>query len=81
MTDAARTADEELLASLGYKQEFRREFTGLEVSVYPKCSLCESAVCGFAWSALRVMRWWWFGAAETSVLNIGPGAPGRINPL
>jgi len=23
-------ADEELLASLGYKQEFRREFTGLE---------------------------------------------------
>lgn len=25
-------ADEELLASLGYKQEFRREFTGLEVS-------------------------------------------------
>lgn len=37
MTDAARTADEELLASLGYKQEFRREFTGLEVSVYPQC--------------------------------------------
>ncbi|KAI0728352.1 APC amino acid permease [Irpex lacteus] len=30
MTDVARTADEELLASLGYKQEFRREFTGLE---------------------------------------------------
>ncbi|KAI0341281.1 APC amino acid permease [Trametopsis cervina] len=27
---SARTADEELLASLGYKQEFRREFTGVE---------------------------------------------------
>lgn len=28
-------ADEELLASLGYKQEFKREFTGLEVSENP----------------------------------------------
>lgn len=81
MTDVARTADEELLASLGYKQEFRREFTGLEVSIYPQCPLCESTVCGFAASALRVMRWWWFGAAETSVPNVGPGALGRISPL
>ena len=29
---AIETADEELLASLGYKQEFQRAFTGLEVS-------------------------------------------------
>ena len=28
---AIERADEELLASLGYKQEFRRAFTGLEV--------------------------------------------------
>ena len=28
---AVARGDEELLASLGYKQEFRREFTGLEV--------------------------------------------------
>ena len=33
VAEVARTADEELLESLGYKQEFRREFTGLEVSV------------------------------------------------
>lgn len=31
---SARTADEELLASLGYKQEFRREFTGVEVCTH-----------------------------------------------
>lgn len=31
MNTAVSKADEELLASLGYKQEFRREFTGLEV--------------------------------------------------
>jgi hypothetical protein len=30
--DVIRQADEELLATLGYKQEFRREFTPLEVS-------------------------------------------------
>ncbi|KAJ7118628.1 hypothetical protein C8R43DRAFT_1137184 [Mycena crocata] len=29
--DATRLADEELLATLGYKQEFKREFTLLEV--------------------------------------------------
>ena len=29
---AIELADEELLASLGYKQEFQRAFTGLEVS-------------------------------------------------
>ncbi|GBE87110.1 Uncharacterized amino-acid permease [Sparassis crispa] len=29
-SDAIAVADEELLASLGYKQEFRREFSGLE---------------------------------------------------
>ena len=29
---AIEIADEELLASLGYKQEFQRAFTGLEVS-------------------------------------------------
>ena len=28
---AVALADEELLASLGYKQEFQRAFTGLEV--------------------------------------------------
>ena len=27
-------ADKELLASLGYKEEFQRAFTGLEVSVF-----------------------------------------------
>ena len=32
-------ADEALLASLGYKQEFRREFTGLEVRICVACSL------------------------------------------
>ena len=30
---AIQRTDEELLASLGYKQEFKRAFTGLEVSV------------------------------------------------
>lgn len=30
--DIVRQADEELLASLGYKQEFKREFSSLEVS-------------------------------------------------
>ena len=29
---AVQRADEELLATLGYKQEFQRAFTGLEVS-------------------------------------------------
>lgn len=29
--DAIRLADEELLAQLGYKQEFKRAFTPLEV--------------------------------------------------
>ncbi len=30
--EATTRADEELLASLGYKQEFQRAFSGLEVS-------------------------------------------------
>lgn len=30
--DRIRQADEELLAALGYKQEFKREFSPLEVS-------------------------------------------------
>lgn len=32
--DAITRADEELLATLGYKQEFRRAFTSLEVRPY-----------------------------------------------
>lgn len=31
---AIELADEELLANLGYKQEFQRAFTGLEVRAY-----------------------------------------------
>jgi hypothetical protein len=31
-TPGVRNADEELLATLGYKQEFKREFTPFEVS-------------------------------------------------
>lgn len=31
--EAVQRADEELLASLGYKQEFRRAFTPIEVSI------------------------------------------------
>ena len=37
---AIERADEELLASLGYKQEFQRAFTGLEVG----CSCVSTAV-------------------------------------
>jgi hypothetical protein len=38
----ARAADEQLLASLGYKQEFQREFTGLQAS---SLCLCFSLPC------------------------------------
>ena len=34
--DATKLADEQLLASLGYKQEFKREFSPLEVNLYQK---------------------------------------------
>lgn len=37
---AIAVADEALLASLGYKQEFRREFTGFEVSSGPRATGC-----------------------------------------
>lgn len=41
-------ADEQLLASLGYKQEFQRAFTGLEVRYFLpfqaslSCAVCDS---------------------------------------
>ncbi len=36
---AVQLADEELLAAMGYKQEFQRAFTGLEVRSIALCSL------------------------------------------
>ena len=48
MNEALRTADEELLASLGYKQEFQRAFSALEVSrafCRAKTSIWMSLLC------------------------------------
>ena len=46
---AIELADEELLASLGYKQEFQRAFTGLEVS--GRYHLNRSQIAGFSGNA------------------------------
>ena len=57
VAEVARTADEELLESLGYKQEFRREFTGLEVSVrFTRVFLRDVVLClGIVG---KTMGWW-----------------------
>ena len=54
---AIELADEELLASLGYKQEFQRAFTGLEVS--DRCVLNRGQIAGCSGNAPRAsVRYW-----------------------
>ncbi len=55
--DAIRVADEALLASLGYKQEFKRAFTPLEVYFTPLISpwITIFQVFGIAFSIIGLL--------------------------
>jgi amino acid transporter len=76
MQDKYRQADEALLASLGYKQEFRREFTPIEVfgiafsiiGVLP--SIASVLVYALPNGGPVAMGWGW-AVASLGVLSIG----------
>ena len=52
-----RTADEELLHALGYKQEFKREFTAFEVFGTPRVFqiYCYERLSGIAFSVIGLL--------------------------
>ncbi|KAI0717739.1 APC amino acid permease [Cerioporus squamosus] len=75
---ALQIADEELLASLGYKQEFQRAFTGLEVSISPidRRSLRRHSVAtfGIAFSIIGLLP----SIASVLVYSIPDGGPSAM---